>query len=170
MTRLLMIPSTQKLAPRVETHLQRFSGPELAPAPLFPSEISSSARSLTLMKPSTPALLPTLLVLSLTLSTSALTAHASFVLKSLFLAPPVKANTLLWASSALLMAHVRMPAKVRPALLWLITNNFILVTWSGPIGLEDVFSTSKQLEKPDGSVLSFTNLVKLNEPTEVRLN
>jgi len=45
-------------------------------------------------------------------------------------------------------------------------ENACKITWSGPIGLEDVFSTSKQLEKPDGSVLSFTNLVKLNEPTE----
>jgi len=45
-------------------------------------------------------------------------------------------------------------------------ENACKITWTGPIGLEDVFATSKQLEKSDGSVLSFTNLVKLNEPTE----
>lgn len=45
-------------------------------------------------------------------------------------------------------------------------ENACKITWTGPIGLEDVFATSKQLEKPDGSVLSFSNLVKLNEPTE----
>ena len=168
MTRLLMIPSTEKPAPPVVTQLPRFSGPEMVPARLSPRKISSSARSLTPMKQSTPALPPTLLDLSLTPSSSALTAHALFELKSPLLVPPAKASTLLWASSALLMAHVRMLAKVRPALFWWITYNFILVTWSGPIGLEDVFATSKQLEKPDGSVLSFSNLVKLNEPTEVR--
>lgn len=163
-----MILSTKRPAPPVETQLPRFSGLELVRAPLSPRKNSSSARSLIPTKLSTPALPPTPLDLSPTPSFSPLTAHALCELKSPLLAPPAKANTLLWASSALLMAHVRMPAKVWPAIYWSITYIFILVTWTGPIGLEDVFATSKQLEKPDGSVLSFSNLVKLNEPTEVR--
>ena len=48
-----------------------------------------------------------------------------------------------------------------------MTYNLILVSWQGPVGLEETFAQSEQLPKENGSLLLFSNLVKLSEPTEV---
>lgn len=45
-------------------------------------------------------------------------------------------------------------------------ENACKISWQGPVGLEETFAQSEQLPKENGSLLLFSNLVKLSEPTE----